>query len=95
MSRTIRLVLHQLTILYRYSWYKSRYDFGNHTGPDGWYLSSVNTLLNENTQSITAVGEKYLSTGSRMKKSEIDMVEYKRDDTIDSFGDVDVMIEVI
>ena len=52
-------------------------------------------MLNENTQSITAVGEKYISTSSWIKNQEIDMVEYNRDDTIDSFDDVDVMIEVI
>ena len=46
---------------FRYSWYKTRYD-RNHTGPDGWYLSSVNTLLNLSNQNITRVGKKYTSS---------------------------------
>ena len=58
-------------------------------------MSSVNTLLTEDTQSITAVGEKYLSTGRGMKNTEIEVVKYPKDDAIDSFTDVDVMIEVI
>ena len=48
-------------IFFRYSWYKSRYD-RNHTGPDGWYLSSVNTLLNLNNQNITRAGQTYISS---------------------------------
>ena len=58
-------------------------------------MSSVNTLLTEDTQSITAVGEKYLSTGSWMKNTNIELMKYPNDDAIDSFTDVDVMIEVI
>ena len=46
-------------------------------------------------QSITAVGEKYLTTGSWIKNPKIDKKKYTKDDAIDSFSDADVMIEVI
>ena len=46
-------------------------------------------------QSITAVGEKYLSTESWIKNPKIDTGKYTKDDAIDLFSDADVMIEVI
>ena len=63
-------------IFLRYSWYKSRYD-RNHTGPDGWYLSSVNTLLNLNNQNITRAGQKYTSSIKYEKVVNTSMIHEK------------------
>ena len=46
-------------------------------------------------QTITAVGEKYLSTESWIKNPKIDTGKYTKVEAIDSFSEADVVIEVI